>query len=164
MESSSYFPQRLLTEAELSLLCKHRHSLLLVKKTTLVLEDDANLNKGSLKQLLSVLKYCSANDVFADIATFDGLSRVGNRINICEDHVAYLSRIGLTRTTGAFIVTPQIASKFLQYYLPVSIPADLHHQYLLCKGMIPGIWPKDSIFVNESGTIQCPSSIQNKNV
>ncbi len=158
------FPPRALSTAEVSLLCKHRSSLANVAKPTLVLEDDAIIDTQMIDYLLCLFEYCCQRDLFLDLGTMNGLSAVGTRIQISHKYSAFISRIGLTRTTGAFYVTPFVAAQLLQYYEPVSLPADLHHQYLICKQGIPGIWPDCAIFNNISGSADCPSSIQSQNV
>lgn len=164
MQPDIFFPARHLTAAELSLLCKHRCSLANVTNPTLILEDDAILELYMIDYLLTLISYSSQHDTFIDLGSMNGLSAIGRRIQIGNNYNAYFSHIGLTRTTGAFIVTPLVAAKLLKNYEPISLPADLHHQYLLCVQGIPGIWPDRLIFKNISGSSDCPSAIQNQNV
>ena len=141
-----YFLPRTLRGAEKSLLWKHYTAL---QKTsdlpTLILEDDAKLDYEQINFLLDSIQLASKYRYFIDLGVMNGLTKRGLRISTNEftySKQAY----GCTRTTLAAVWSPEIAQKFVSNYWPCALPADCHHQYLLLKLKIVGVWPDVQIF------------------
>lgn len=141
-----YFLPRMLRDTEKSLLWKHYAALRKISDLpTLILEDDAKLDSTQINFLLDSIQLASNYKYFVDLGEMNGLTRRGliiSRNEFTYSHQNY----GCTRTTLATIWTPEIAQKFVANYWPCALPADCHHQFLLMKLKIVGVWPDGQIF------------------
>ena len=158
--STTFFKARHLKQAEMSLLWKHYDSLCNVKRPTLVIEDDAHLRPGAEEYLLEVLHFLERNDMYIDLGSLNGLTKRGSPFRLGNHLSAYKHKIGMTRTTTAFALSSRVARILASSYWPCGLPADLHHQYLLQKYMIPGAWPALTLFDAMSTKGIFESSIQ----
>ena len=159
MVPSQLFPSRKLKPAEKSLLAKHYQSLRSVVRTTLILEDDCHVREGCEELIVKCLDLCNSQDVYADLGCYEGLNGRG-KLDIYNDFEYYHCKIAMTRTTSAFILNPIVAKKLASCYWPCSLPADLHHQYLLLKENISGIWPRNVLTSHLSAEGKVKSCIQ----
>lgn len=152
------FPERQLRPSEMSLASKHYTSLKSVSRPTIVLEDDSLLPQQINTMVMLVEEY--TNTHFINLACMKELPYSGKKC-IADDGSEYLiSRIGFTRTTAAYAIGPDIASKILSIYFPQALPIDLHLQYVLQKLKVPGISHESEFFINKSFEGLCTSSIQ----
>lgn len=148
-----FFPERGLRPSEMSLLWKHYHALKKVNDLPLlILEDDAELLPESLGTLDHAARYSSEMNCFIDLGTMPGMESRGKYIEEFGFSL-YLQAVGCTRTTVAAIWPPEVAKKVTDSYWPASLPADLHHQYLLTRLGINGAWPRQQVFNHLSGTV-----------
>ena len=161
--STIHFPSRLLKPSERSLVWKHYNALTKVSELPiLVLEDDAEFNEACLLDLCISARIALEKSLFVDLGIMPGMSSRGTRL--VQNQFSYsMQLIACTRTTVASMWPPLIAQKIVESYWPCSLPADLHHQYLLSKLRVPGIWPTQSIFNHLSmpSSGRYASSIQN---
>jgi hypothetical protein len=145
-----FFPPRALKLPEKSLVSKHFYALNNVRDLpTLILEDDAQLNEDLIDELVESVRLSKDLNCFVDLGSMPGMTSRGRqcrRINLSYTY----QLIGCTRTTVASVWPPRIARLASANYWPCSLPADLHHQYLLASHNIPGIWPHSSIFTHLS--------------
>lgn len=141
-----FFTARELRDAEMSLLWKHFHALKMARDLPmLILEDDAELNQNQIETLVEATKLSAEKNIFVDLGVMKGLCSRG-KLKISNGVSFYVQPIGCTRTTVAAIWPPDAAMKVSDNYWPCSLPADLHHQYLLSKLKLEGAWPAMSIF------------------
>ena len=158
-EPEILFPARSLRDAETSLICKHYYSLSLVDDVTLTIEDDALLRTDSLPVLADLIGIAEYNDCYIDLGSLSGLEKCGKSMLSSLGHRIYVQPIGLTRTTAAYLINPNLAALLANTYWPCALPADLHHQRLLWINEINGLWPEHSIFDNLSILGVFPSTI-----
>ena len=147
-DTSRFFPPRRLKAAEKSLLLKHYKALSIGTNMSLILEDDARFKNESndLDSLLEVIRYAETTESFLDFGEYPGLQSRGSQVFISNDIAVYQLPVACTRTTVAYALPIHVRRRMIECYWPCSLPADLHHQYLLNKLRIPGLWPVRSFF------------------
>ncbi len=156
------FRPRLLKDSERSLLWKHYRALTTSSDLpVLILEDDAQFLSNFTASLCELAKISLKNNWFIDFGVMNGMTSRGRLVKGMSFSYSYQA-IGCTRTTVASMWSPRISRMLIESYWPCALPADLHHQYLLSKLRIPGIWPSSAIFNHLSSPIsgEYESSIQ----
>jgi len=153
------FPKRPLTNPEKSLINKHYNSLLQVSLPTVVLEDDSHMSSQNPSDILRFIQDF-ADTHFINLSSMKTLPYYG-KVSKTPYGLPYLiSPLGMTRTTAAYAVGPRVANSFISSFFPISLPADLHLQRLLCISRIPGVSLKDDLWINNSLEGLEQSSIQ----
>jgi hypothetical protein len=158
-EAETLFPSRQLRPSEMSLLCKHYESLRVASKPVLTLEDDAELDPEHFQYLRELLDNVDALG-FVDLGYYPGLQARGRYIPINNNHGVYSTRVALTRTTLATIMSYDTIKKLRNIYWPCALPADLHFQRLLYSATIKGCWSESKVFRSLSTEGVVHSSIQ----
>ena len=159
-DAEEVFCPRDLRESEISLLSKHYHSMTHIDKPTLVLEDDALTLPSFLEYLPSLISLCSTlSPAYIDLGSLPN-QRLCHREKILFGSSYYHLPLALTRTTIAYIINKSASELISQHYWPCSLPADLHHQYLLHRLRISGYWPSIDTFRSLTSNGKFQSTVQ----
>jgi hypothetical protein len=157
--------QRTLRPQEMSLVLKHYLALKSASESpgnSLVIEDDALVHDPH--KLFLLLKHRLAHERFIDLSSEYILPIRGKPFNLhygtSLEIETRLLRTAHTRTTGAYIVTKDIAKQMINNYWPCSLPADLHHQHILSMIGAPGAWTVSPMVRNLSHGGELESAVQ----
>ena len=154
----SFFPSRMLSLAEHSLLHKHYEALRICAhsfKPLLIIEDDAYLHPMSrIDLLIQHIENPSASVGFTNLVATGWYKSTSFTSNF--------KRLGIsqTNTTCAYVLSPEYARVLLKAFFPYSLPIDFHYQHLFFKLGLPGFTVANDFFINGSCSGLLASTIQ----
>jgi len=156
-----YFRSRSLTKNERSICYRHIYAWHLAASRdcpVLILEDDIHINSmQKLTELLRFFRLVKLEFGYADLAdNYIPITKNRDDRLLSKTLNIYQTSEPKTRTLSAYMVCPSLAKDLLAHSSCISLPIDMHLQYLLVKLGITGLYIEESPFSHGSknGTLK----------